>query len=240
VRPSETPPPSPEPAERGGSTAGAPAEERGSRPVAPRCGQCGAPLAWDPERDALACAFCGAERAVPPAREALVERLLSEAGAAARGLGLELRALACRTCGARIALAESETATTCDFCGSSAVLPVEENRNALRPESVVPLDVGLERVHEGFRSWARGLWFRPAGLAEAEIRAAHGIYVPFWTFDALARSAWSAEAGYHYWVMETRWVTLDKKRVPRTVPVQRTRWEPASGRREDWYDDLAL
>ncbi len=204
------------------------------------CDNCGARMHWDPTLDVMACDHCEHTRAVPRAEGTILERPLSEAGDAARGLGLDLRVIQCDTCGARVTLDGQETTETCVYCGSAQVLARSANRNALRPESLVPLDIGEAAVREGFRRWLKGLWFRPQALKQARAVQAVGIYVPFWTFDCSVRSEWSADAGYYYWVTQTYVVMVNGKPQVRTRQVRRTRWEPAWGMRNDQYDDVLV
>ncbi|MCA8980663.1 MAG: primosomal protein N' (replication factor Y) - superfamily II helicase [Planctomycetes bacterium] len=202
------------------------------------CRECGAGMRWDPERDALACDFCGATREVEVLADEIVERPLEEAGDAARGLGLELRVVQCRNCGARLALEPPVTSDSCAYCGSTKVMVQEANRNAIRPESLVPLDVGKRQVEEQFKKWLRKLWFRPNELKRAKRFDAVGIYVPFWTFDCLADSQWTAMSGTYYYVPVTQPVMVNGKLQMQTTMQQRVRWKPARGERSDVYDDL--
>jgi DNA-directed RNA polymerase subunit RPC12/RpoP len=204
------------------------------------CVQCGAPTMWDPDADALACEHCGHARSVPRAEGSILERPLEDAGAAARGLGIDARAVGCRTCGAVVALEESSTATSCVFCGSAAVLPQEANRNALRPESLVPLDVGHKAAEESFRRWLKGLWFRPTALRDLKRFDAVGVYVPYWTFDARVRSDWSADSGTYYWDNQLVPVMRNGKLRMEMQRVRKVRWRPAWGQRDDSYDDLLV
>jgi len=201
------------------------------------CGNCGADMSWDPEADALSCEYCGNVVQVPRGEGTIVERALEDAGDAARGLGLEVRVARCGNCGARVAYDTTSTAELCVYCGSPNVLTQEANRNAIRPESVVPLDVGREQVRESFQRWIRGLWFRPNELKKVQHREAVGVYVPFWTFDCRVHSSWSADAGYYYYVTRTRVVMVNGRPRARTEQVRKIRWVPAWGERDDAYDD---
>lgn len=211
-----------------------------SRIVEFPCGTCGASTSWDPDADAMVCAYCGARVEVPRGEGAILERALEDAGEAARGFGVELRVARCDECGARVTFEGAATVEACVFCGSSKVLAQEANRNAIRPESLVPLDVGQATVEANFRAWLKGLWFRPSKLKHADRSQAVGVYVPFWTFDALVDSAWSADAGYYYYVDETYWATVNGKRERRTRRVRKVRWVPRQGSRRDGYDDLLV
>ncbi len=205
-----------------------------------RCPNCGAPTTWDPASDSLSCDHCGERTLVPRSEGEVRERSLEEAGSAARGLGLEQRAVRCNECGATVALDETATAAHCVFCGSSNVLPQGANRNVLRPESVIPLDVSHDGVQEGFRRWVRGLWFRPNALKRLDDFDALGVYVPYWTFDAEVYSEWSADAGHYYYVTRMVPVRVNGRVQMQRKRVRKVRWVPAWGEREDTYDDLLI
>lgn len=204
------------------------------------CENCGAAVRWDPVADALACDHCETTQAVPRAQGLIVERPLEAAGEAARGLGLEVRVARCDECGAKVTFDGSSTAERCAFCGSANVLAQDSNRNALRPESLLPLDVGRAQAEAAFAQWVGRLWFRPNDLKRASVAEAAGIYVPFWTFDCQVHSDWSADAGYYYYVTETYTTRVNGKTQVRTRQVRKVRWEPAWGARDDRYDDLLV
>jgi hypothetical protein len=204
------------------------------------CDTCGGPLTWDPEADALACGHCGGTRPVPRAEGTIVERALDDAGAAARGLGLAVRATRCANCGARVTFDESATATHCVFCGAAGLLDQEANRNALRPESLIPLDVGRAKVEAAFGRWVKGLWFRPNALKRQREFRAVGVYLPAWTFDADVTSEWSADSGTYYWVTVPVTTMVNGKPRVTMQRQRRIRWRPAWGDRRDRYDDLPV
>ena len=216
-------------------------------PPAPRspsvrfpCRNCGAQTSWDPDRDALVCAHCQTAVPVPRGEGTIVEHALEEAGGAARGFGIDVRVARCARCGAQVTFDERATSKSCVFCGSPQVLEQQANRNALRPESLIPLDVGRATVEKEFRAWLGKLWFRPTALrAMREFRAV-GVYVPYWTFDARVHSDWSADAGYYYWVTEPTLVMVRGRPTMQMRQVRKIRWEPAAGARDDAYDDLLV
>lgn len=197
-------------------------------------------MVWDPDADALLCAHCEERVAVPRAASGIVEHELSEAGGAARGFSDVARKGRCKECGAEVVFAGTQTSERCVFCGSAPVLEQEANRNLIRPESLIPLDVGRATVEREFRTWLGRLWFRPSALTRTRSFQASGVYVPCWTFDARVHSDWSADAGYTYWTTETYMSIENGRPVMRTRPVQRIRWEPAWGQRDDVFDDLLV
>jgi DNA-directed RNA polymerase subunit RPC12/RpoP len=204
------------------------------------CDNCGANMRWDPDTDALACQYCDHTVPVPRAEGTILERPLSEAGDAARGLGLDRRVVHCNTCGADVSLDTDATADHCVYCGSPSVLDQDANRNAIRPESLVPLDVGRGDVERAFRKWITSRWFRPNALRQLKKFEAVGVYAPFWTFDCAVFSEWSADAGYYYWVTRSYWTTVNGRRVRRTRRVRKVRWVPKWGTRNDTYDDVLI
>ncbi|MCP3913996.1 MAG: hypothetical protein GY711_00390 [bacterium] len=204
------------------------------------CDNCGAAVTWDPETDALACEHCGHTETVERGEGTVLERPLAEAGAAARGFGVELRVTRCETCGARVTFEGSSTSDACVFCGSANVLDQEASRNQIRPESLIPLDVSEDRVRTAFRSWIDGLWFRPSALKQQKEFAAVGVYVPTWTFDCDVRSRWTADSGTYYWVNQRVTVMVNGTPQTRTRRVRKIRWRPARGKRRDEYDDLQV
>ncbi len=204
------------------------------------CEECGANLTWDPDADALSCEFCGSTQAVPRVEGEIIERGLEEVGEAARGFGIELRVMGCKNCGARVTLDAHTTSELCVYCGSANVLAQEANRNALRPESLVPLDVGRKSVEAQFKRWLGRLWFRPNELKRTKKFNAVGVYVPFWVFDAEVDSTWSADAGHYYYVTQTYTTMVNGKPQVRTRQVRKVRWVPAWGERSDTYDDFLV
>ena len=146
----------------------------------------------------------------------------------------------CGNCGARVTFDDKATSKLCVYCGSSNVLDQEANRNAIRPESLVPLDVGRAAVEKSFRRWIRSLWFRPNELKRTKRFEAVGIYVPFWTFDCRVHSDWSADSGHYYYVPETYVVMVKGRPSVRTRMVRKIRWVPAWGDRDDSYDDMVV
>tara|TARA_R110002072_G_scaffold19443_48_gene72157 strand:- start:7964 stop:9157 length:1194 start_codon:yes stop_codon:yes gene_type:complete len=204
------------------------------------CDTCNAALRWDPVKDALACDYCETTRTVLRDSRTILERPLTADTQGLRGLGIDTRSVRCSECDASVALESSVTATTCAFCGSSAILEQGENRNLIRPESLVPLDVGLDDARLALRKWIRGLWFRPGALKKLDRFEATGIYLPAWTFDARVHSDWTADAGYYYWVTQTYTTQVNGKTVTRTRQVRKVRWVPAWGERDDAYNDVLV
>jgi hypothetical protein len=123
----------------------------------------------------------------------------------------------------------------CDFCGSTALVPYEEIKEAFRPESLLPMKLSETQVRESIRQWYGSRWFAPNKLKRAALTdIVKGLYIPYWTFDAQVHAEWTAESGYYYY--ETEYYTdADGKEQRREV--QRVRWEPSAGALDHFFDD---
>jgi hypothetical protein len=204
------------------------------------CPACGADAEWNPGRQALVCPYCGtASPAVPEAGGAIREHDLAEAlraiPASRRGWEADRRAVQCQSCRAISLFQSARVAQRCDFCGSPAILPYEATRAPIVPESVLPFRVTEPAVREAMRRWYGSRWFAPNRLKRAALTdTVHGLYVPYWTFDARVRARWHAEAGHYYYVTEHH---RDSSGRMRTRQVRRIRWEPASGEVAHVFDD---
>jgi predicted RNA-binding Zn-ribbon protein involved in translation (DUF1610 family) len=211
-----------------------------------RCHACGGRMEYDAEQGRMSCGFCGATRVIGEGDEA---RTVAEydlehglARAKKRGYGAAVRRVGCEQCGAVVSYGEHETARNCDFCGSAQVTDRDQSQQPIQPESVLPFRVDEKGATTKFSSWLRSLWLRPSDLQKlASVSEMTGMYVPYWAFDASVHSDWTALAGYYYYVTEMYMSTDDKGRmVQRQRQVQKVRWEPAWGSRNDAYDDLLV
>jgi DNA-directed RNA polymerase subunit RPC12/RpoP len=198
------------------------------------CPACGAEAHWNPARQALVCPYCGTESPATletrGAETAIVEHDLVAAlrgiPDSARGWQAAKTAVRCQSCQAISVFDAEKVGQRCDFCGSAALLPYEQVKDAFRPESLLPLAVPEPQARDRMRSWYRGLWFAPGGFgARALTDTLKAVYIPYWTFDARADASWTAEAGHSYEVK------VNGRRE------RRVRWTPASGSLSHVFDD---
>lgn len=203
------------------------------------CESCGADLRWEPGVTALRCDYCGFTKSVALSEERIVEKSVDTALRAPRdlGWGAERKVIACKRCGAHTTLDPHVSASSCAFCGTTAVVEAPPNASVVRPEGLLPFRITRESALGSFRSWLHSLWLRPNDLKRASrINAMQGAYIPFWTFDAATDSWWTADAGYYYYV--TVAVQVNGRTEHRQE--QRIRWEPASGALQLFFDDVPV
>lgn len=208
------------------------------------CPACGAKAEWNPGKQRLVCPYCGTEAPaeVDPETGGIVEhdlvRALREVSDAERGWQTATRSVRCRSCKAVSVFDPERVAQNCDFCGSPQLVDYEEARAPIRPESLLPFRVTEERVREDLRRWLKSRWFAPNRLKSAAlVDTVHGVYLPYWTFDADARCPWTAEAGYYYYVTET---VRGPDGKTRTRQVRKVRWEAAAGQIDHTFDDVLV
>jgi len=210
-----------------------------------KCPTCGAALAWDAGLGAMSCQHCGQKKSVAATQVStgIKSHSLDEGlRLAQRGLGTPVQTVGCKDCGATVNVGAGERTTKCAFCGSEQVLALATDANAIRPESLLPFGITKQVANQRFGVWLKSLWFRPSDLVNmGKVEAMGGVYVPYWSFDAVVTSTWSAERGWYY--METeQYEETDGNgnRAWKTREVQRTRWEPAEGARRDAHGDVLV
>ena len=206
------------------------------------CPACGGAAEWSAAKQSLVCPFCGTVSPMQPgaaAEGAVKEHDLVEALRAipesARGWQTVMHSVKCQSCQAISVFKPESVAQTCDFCRSPALVPYDEIKAPIRPESVLPFQVSQGDVREKVHAWYRGRWFAPNRFkSRAFTDTIHGLYLPYWTFDAQVAAQWTAEAGHYYYTTETY---RDSKGNSQTRQVQHVRWEDASGALEHFFDD---
>jgi len=198
------------------------------------CPACGAEAHWNPGKQRLICPFCGTES---PAKleqrdgtTTIVEHDLVAAlrtiPDSARGWQAAKISVKCQSCQAISVFSPEHIGKNCEFCGSSALVPYEEVKEAFRPESLLPMKIDEPRARDLIRSWYSRLWFAPNAFSkDALTDTVRAVYLPYWTFDAAVDAHWTAMAGDYYWVQ------VGKNRV------RQVRWYPASGDLSHSFND---
>lgn len=207
------------------------------------CPACGAEATWNPTKQALVCAFCNtvspAKLTEQPGAGGIVEHDLVAALRGipddARGWQAERTSVRCQSCQAISVFDATKVGQRCEFCGSASLVPYEQVKDAFRPESLLPLKISEVQVREQIREWYRQRWFAPGKLGtKAMTDTVHGVYLPYWTFDAHVQAQWQAESGYYYYETESY---RDANGNLMQRQVQRTRWQHSSGAVTHFFDD---
>ncbi len=208
------------------------------------CPSCGAEARWDPAKKALVCPYCGtvspAQAELTPSGEAvIVEHDLVAAlrgiPDAQRGWQAKKISVRCQSCQAISVFDPERVSQRCDFCGSTALVPYEEIKEAFSPESLLPMKLSETQIRDTIRKWYGSLFWAPNKLKRGALTdTVKGLYIPYWTFDAQVHADWTAESGYYYYVTETY---TDSQGKTQTRQVQKVRWVPSSGALDHFFDD---
>lgn len=197
-------------------------------------------MTFHPGQAALHCEHCDFTEPIPKSSEEVREHSFEARppDSAMTGYGTDHRRLECKHCGAKTEVEPHIVSYRCAFCASNHVVPQEESLAVQRPESVLPFRFEQQQCIDAFRAWLKALWFRPNSLKKlAQSGEIQGVYLPFWTYDTLTLSYWTAEAGYHYYETVK---TKDSQGKTVTRRVQKTRWERVSGDHTEFFDDVLV
>jgi hypothetical protein len=205
------------------------------------CPACGAAANWNPSKQALICPYCGTEAPTEldadtgKVREIPLATTLRELPEDSRGWQEEKTSVRCQSCQAVMVFDATRVGQNCEFCGSPALMPYQEVKSPLTPQSLLPFKISEAQIRETIREWYGSKWFAPNALKKkGMVDTVNGIYLPYWTFDANVVCPWTADAGHYYYVTETY---RDSSGKTQTRQVRRVRWEPASGSLEHFFDD---
>ncbi|MCR5013506.1 MAG: TFIIB-type zinc ribbon-containing protein [Bacteroidales bacterium] len=192
------------------------------------CPNCGATVTFDPASGEMACSYCGYHCKLPDANaENEICEMDFEAAVNTESYewGSEKKTVECKSCGAVAIYDALETAAVCPFCGSTHVMPTA-TENSIAPGAVCPFAVTKESAGDSFTRWLKKKLFTPRKAKQsAQPDAFHGVYLPYWTFDAQTTSSFTARVGY------TRVVQRGDKKE--TV----TDWNHVSGVYQEFFDD---
>jgi DNA-directed RNA polymerase subunit RPC12/RpoP len=215
------------------------------------CPECGAKIEFDPATRSLKCPYCGHATVIAgPTSDAeaeIVERDFEEylakleagGGGTVAGHSSQVR---CTGCGAMVLLEDQVVTEKCPFCGTHLENQPESAAGMVPPESLVPFKLDLRAARDSFDTWLGGLWFAPSELKQAaNLGQLAGVYVPYWTYDAMTHTRYSGERGDDYQDTE-RYTETDAQgnTVTKTRTVTRTRWTSVSGHVDHFFDDVLV
>ncbi len=211
------------------------------------CLSCGAKVEFDPRLRALTCPYCGHSSAVEDGRGEVQERdfyeyaqrLAQQSFTPIEGRSTQTR---CGGCGAIVLLEDKVVTDECPFCGTHLENQPEAVKNMIPPESLIPFRIDLRQAREAFTRWLHGLWFAPSELTRvANLGQLTGVYLPYWTYDAMTYTRYTGMRGDNYQTTET-YTERDANgnMVTRTRTVTKIRWYPVAGEVDHFFDDVLV
>ena len=204
------------------------------------CANCGAELNYKPGTHQLKCDYCDYEEFIEQDKSSFEElelkHYLELVGAKAHTHTISL--INCKNCGANQHIEENYKSLRCVYCGEPLILEDVQGEGWILPGAVIPFQLDKSKARQIFKTWVKGIWFAPNKLKKAALDAEglHGLYIPYWTFDANLYANYQGQRGDYYYVTET----YRTKQGNRTRQVRKTRWSPASGNVSGFIDDILI
>lgn len=225
----------------GSSTSAGSSIDEGKGRVFP-CEACGADLKFHIGARALKCENCGTEKEIsldddvrPVEKDfAAMFARIAKGRIVKASKSDDLAEVRCDSCGAGVVFQGATTSSSCPFCGK----PVQRGKvhdadDRIPVDGVMPFRIDKNSANQRLKDWIKSRWFLPNDFKKRGVEGNFsGIYVPYWTFDSLTFNSYVGERGEHYWV--TVGSGKDRRRV------RKTRWYPASGRFQRFFDDVLV
>lgn len=211
------------------------------------CHNCGAKVEFDPRERALKCPYCGHTSELETGGGEVEERDFNEYASklvkgAVRGIEGRSTQTKCSGCGAMVLLEDKVVTEQCPFCSTHLENKPEAVEGMLPPESLIPFRVDLRHARESFEKWLGKLWFAPTELKKvANLGQLQGVYIPYWTYDAMTYTKYHGMRGDNY--QETEYYTerdANGNTVQRSRTVTKTHWYHVSGEVQHFFDDLLV
>ncbi|WP_400071015.1 DNA helicase PriA [Zobellia russellii] len=204
------------------------------------CANCGAELKFKPGSHQLKCEYCGYEEFIERAKSSFeeleLEHYLKVVGENAYTETIDV--LHCKNCGANQHVEENYKSLKCIYCSEPLILEDIEKEGWIVPGALVPFQIDAKRAKSIFKTWVGKIWFAPNKLKRAALdpEGLHGLYLPYWTFDADLHAKYQGQRGDYYY--ETQRVKT--KNGTQTRQVRKTRWSSASGVVQGFVDDILI
>lgn len=212
-----------------------------------KCPGCSADMQFDPAAGALKCGYCGGVQKVSHPVNVQVRELPYDEYARdvdPRQLGAmseKAVEVTCSSCGSTLAFNKEELTATCPFCAANIVTQPKTPDPLIAPNAVLPFKVSKDQSCASVREWLSSRWFAPGALKNVGTpEGIHGVYVPFWTFDAQCESRYEGERGDYYYERQIVTRVVNGRQEQREEQVRRTRWSHASGIVRNAFDDVLV
>lgn len=163
-----------------------------------KCPGCGTSIgvSFDPATGTITCPFCGLSTQLPTPQEGAVAEELDFNAAIQRASvdwGKYKKLIICANCGGQSVYDTEQVTGACPFCGSTSVAPAAENNQIMVPNAVIPFSITKEQTQDLFINFAKRKKLVNKKVFDCKLEKVVGIYLPYWTFDALTASTYYGE-----------------------------------------------
>ena len=206
-----------------------------------KCPGCGTSIgiSFDPNTTSMACPFCGLSIKLPTPQSGSVAEELDFNTALQRASvdwGRYKKLIVCSNCGGQTVYDSEQVTGACPFCGSTSVAPAAENSQIMVPNAVIPFSFSKEQAQDYFVDFVKRKKLVKKGVLDCKLEKVVGIYLPYWTFDALTASAYTGhypntkDYATYYWYQNFDDVLIfasDRLRHPFISKVQQFEFDKA-------------
>ncbi len=207
------------------------------------CEGCGADLVFHIGQQRLKCPYCGFEKEIELGEDqeireqdflAMLEKLREQRTGDTPPVDADSHEVRCGACGGIVQFRGTLISSSCPYCASPLQRDdVQESQQKIAFDAVLPFLIDRGGARERLQSWMKSRWFAPSALRKHRVSAVfEGVYLPYWTFDTLAFTRYVGQRGGDY----TVYVGTGKNRRA----VTRTRWYPARGAFQRFFDDVLV
>ncbi|VAX41922.1 Primosomal protein N' (replication factor Y) -superfamily II helicase [hydrothermal vent metagenome] len=211
------------------------------------CEGCGADLEFHIGQQLLKCPYCGYEKELQTDTQkeivendykAMLRKLeeWSEQKQSEKQTEEEndQQEIVCDACGGHTLFSGTLTSSECPYCASPMQLDrAFVSKQRVPYDGVLPFKIDRKKAHASLKEWVKSRWFAPNAFLKKGVEGKFsGIYLPYWTFDSMTGTWYEGERGEYYYVT----VGIGKNQRQE----RRTRWYPASGGFQRFFDDILV
>lgn len=178
------------------------------------CRNCGANMIFNPQNGQLTCSYCQYAQVIETSdtiEKKDYQSHLRHENERLQPMAKEALQVNCDGCGAIVNFTPPETARECDFCAAKIVAQPKSADPLIAPKGVLPFSVTDNQANDALKNWIASLWFAPGALKNfTRAKKINSVYIPYWTYDALASTEYSGKRGDYYHIQgkgrKTSWV----------------------------------
>ena len=204
-----------------------------------KCEQCGGALVFDPVMQTMKCEYCESQFNIENngvIKENDINEVIKNIK---KDSWTGIKVLKCDSCGAQVVIQNEGVSTNCSFCGSSHIV-VEEEPVEIAPDGIIPFTISKEMATEKFKKIVRRKIFIPKEIRQMNPENIKGVYVPYWTYDAVVDSKYNVEAGSYYYIPISKTRTVNGQRETYIDKERQTKWEWHSGTDNISFNDIIV
>jgi len=160
-----------------------------------KCPKCDGALKYNPTVSKMECPYCANVFDVQTAKkepesaeacetaqketEAWEEQPVAESGQQEEEKEtISCRIYSCTSCGAEVAVNDTEVSTYCGYCGQPTIIFKRVSKEQ-KPKYILPFKINKEQAVEKIRKTVREGMFVPKEIKNFEVERVRGIYVPY-------------------------------------------------------------